>query len=156
MRAWMIFPLESEVRRRGLIDRDRKHYSNMDHDSSNVDMPFTLFHFFIFLLWLVATSGQFPFLTFHANFFFFSFYHFKINFYCGGPRDSHKEWLVRKRKSKYCVLTHVGGLMPVLSMSWLQTHRGCSGLNCLPPQFIYWSPNLQCDFIWRQGFYESY
>ena len=76
----MIFPLETEVRRRGLIDRDRKHYSNMDHDSSNVDTPFALFHFFIFLLWLVATSGQFPFLTFHANFFPFHFNILKLIF----------------------------------------------------------------------------
>lgn len=76
----MIFPLETEVRRRGLIDRDRKHYSNMDHDSSNVDTPFALFHFFISLLWLVATSGQFPFLTFHANFFPFHFNILKLIF----------------------------------------------------------------------------
>ena len=27
--------------------------------------------------------------------------------------------------------------MPVLSMSWVQTHIGCYGLNCVPPKFIY-------------------
>ena len=64
----MSFPLETEVRRGRLTVRDRKHYSDVDHVSSDIDMPFTVFHFFIFLLWLVATSSQFPFLTFHAIF----------------------------------------------------------------------------------------
>ena len=37
---------------------------------------------------------------------------------------------------------------------WLTRFIMCYGLNCVPPKFECWSPNLQCDCIWRQGLYQ--